>query len=183
VWRIGSRVLKNWVMGGIAAAAFVGIYFLGLPFPLIILGAGAIGLAGALHPDEADRRDLPDGTVAAELLVEPLLAVLPAAGPDPARAPLLVRHPAVVVDVAVVAPETVPLAEVEAAVRRGAGELLDGLRWFDEFRGTQLPDGHRSLGFRLRLQDPERQLTDADAEAVLAGVGTAVAAIGAALRG
>ncbi|MGA1774978.1 MAG: phenylalanine--tRNA ligase subunit beta, partial [Nitriliruptoraceae bacterium] len=142
-----------------------------------------IGLAGALHPEEADRRDLPDGTVAAELLVEPLLAVLPAAGPVPARAPLLVRHPAVVVDVAVVAPETVPLAEVEAAVRRGAGELLDGLRWFDEFRGTQLPDGHRSLGFRLRLQDPERQLTDADAEAVLAGVGAAVAAIGAALRG
>ena len=142
-----------------------------------------VGLAGALHPDEADRRDLPDGTVAAELLVEPLLAALPAAGPDPARAPVLVRHPAVVVDVAVVAPEAVPLAEVEAAVRRGAGELLDGLRWFDEFRGAQLPEGHRSLGFRLRLQDPERQLTDADAETVLAGVGAAVAAVGAALRG
>ena len=141
-----------------------------------------IGLAGALHPDEADRRDLPDGTVAAELLVEPLLAALPAGGPDPARAPTLVRHPAVVVDVAVVAPEGLTLAEVEDAVRRGAGGLLDGLRWFDEFRGAQLPEGHRSLGFRLRLQDPERQLTDADAEAVLTAVGAAVGALGAALR-
>jgi phenylalanyl-tRNA synthetase beta chain len=93
-----------------------------------------------------------------------------------------VRHPAVVVDVAVVAPEAVTLAEVAAAVRAGAGPLLDGLRWFDEFRGAQLPAGHRSLGFRLRLQDPERQLTDADAEGVLAGVGRAVEALGAALR-
>jgi phenylalanyl-tRNA synthetase beta chain len=145
-------------------------------------GGVEVGLAGALHPDEADRRDLPDATVAAELLVEPLLAALPPSGPEPARAPSLVRHPAVVVDVAVVAPEAVTLAEVAAAVRAGAGPLLDGLRWFDEFRGAQLPAGHRSLGFRLRLQDPERQLTDADAEGVLAGVGRAVEALGAALR-
>ena len=141
-----------------------------------------IGLVGQLHPDAADRWDLPDGTVAGELLVEPLLAALPAAGPAPARAPALVRHPAVGVDVAVVAPEGLTLEAVADAVRAGAGPLLDGLRWFDEFRGAQLPPGHRSLGFRLRLQDAERQLTDADAEAVLAGVEAAVVAIGAALR-
>ncbi len=141
-----------------------------------------IGVAGQLHPEESDRRDLPEGTVAAELLVEPLLAALPVSGPVPARAPVLARHPAVVVDVAVVAPEERSLAEVEGAVRAGAGALLDGLRWFDEFRGEQLPAGHRSLGFRLRLQDPERQLTDADAETALTGVEAAVRTIGAALR-
>ena len=141
-----------------------------------------VGIAGQLHPAEADRRDLPEGTVAAELLLEPLLAPLGEAGPAPARAPVLVRHPAVVVDVAVVAPVALALAEVAAAVRAGAGPLLDDLRWFDEFRGSQLPEGHRSLGFRLRLQDPDRQLTDADAEAVLGAVGAAVAGLGAALR-
>nr|WP_243370925.1 chromate efflux transporter [Microvirga solisilvae] len=47
VMRIGKRALKNGVMVGIAAAAFVSIFFLGIPFPLIILAAGFIGFMGA----------------------------------------------------------------------------------------------------------------------------------------
>ena len=46
VMRVGKRALKNRLMWGIAAAAFVGIFFLEIPFPLIILGAAVIGLAG-----------------------------------------------------------------------------------------------------------------------------------------
>jgi chromate transporter len=46
VVRIGRKALKNEVMWSIAALAFIAIYFLGVPFPLIILGAGVIGLAG-----------------------------------------------------------------------------------------------------------------------------------------
>jgi chromate transporter len=45
--RIGKRALKNRVLVGIAAAAFVGIFFLHVPFPLIVLGAGLIGFLGA----------------------------------------------------------------------------------------------------------------------------------------
>jgi chromate transporter len=41
--RIGKRALKSKLLGGLAAAAFVGIFFLDLPFPLIVIGAGAIG--------------------------------------------------------------------------------------------------------------------------------------------
>jgi chromate transporter len=46
VLRIGRRALKNRVMVGIAAAAFVAIFFLGVPFPLIILAAALIGYLG-----------------------------------------------------------------------------------------------------------------------------------------
>ena len=46
VVRVGSRALKNGVMRGIAAAAFVAIFFLDAPFPLIILAAGVIGYLG-----------------------------------------------------------------------------------------------------------------------------------------
>jgi len=45
-WRIGSRTLRNGVLWSISAAAFVAIYFLGTPFPAIILGAALVGLAG-----------------------------------------------------------------------------------------------------------------------------------------
>jgi chromate transporter len=52
VVRIGKRSLKNRVMVGIAAAAFVAIFFLGVPFPLIVLAAALIGYLGgrAGHP-------------------------------------------------------------------------------------------------------------------------------------
>jgi chromate transporter len=43
VRRIGARSLKNDLLRAIAAAAFLGIFFLGAPFPLIVLAAGVCG--------------------------------------------------------------------------------------------------------------------------------------------
>ena len=47
VARVGKSALKNRIMQGIAAVAFVAIFFFGVPFPLIILAAGLIGFFGA----------------------------------------------------------------------------------------------------------------------------------------
>jgi len=46
VIRLGSRALKNEVMWSLASLAFVAIYFFKAPFPMIVLGAGLIGLVG-----------------------------------------------------------------------------------------------------------------------------------------
>ena len=52
-YRIGSRALKNGVLWAIAAAAFVAIFALDVPFPYIVLGAGLIGyLGGHVVPDK-----------------------------------------------------------------------------------------------------------------------------------
>ncbi len=45
-WRIGSRTLKNGFLWAIAAAAFVAIFALQLPFPLIVIGAAVAGCVG-----------------------------------------------------------------------------------------------------------------------------------------
>ena len=45
-WRVGSRTLKNAWLWGIAVAAFVAIFALQLPFPLIVLAAGVVGYLG-----------------------------------------------------------------------------------------------------------------------------------------
>lgn len=47
VYRIGARTLKNPLMWTIAIMAFLGIYLLKLPFPLIIFTAALIGLTGS----------------------------------------------------------------------------------------------------------------------------------------
>lgn len=55
VYRIGSRVLKNGMMLALAAGAFIGIFFFSVPFPLIIVGAAAIGfIGGRIRPDVFD---------------------------------------------------------------------------------------------------------------------------------
>jgi chromate transporter len=46
VIRIGSKALRNAVMWAIALAAFVAIYFFRVPFPVIIISAGIVGLIG-----------------------------------------------------------------------------------------------------------------------------------------
>jgi chromate transporter len=52
VVRIGKRVLKNGVMVAVAALAFIAIFFFQVPFPLIVLAAGAIGyVGGKLAPE------------------------------------------------------------------------------------------------------------------------------------
>ncbi len=45
-WRIGSRALKHPLLWAIAAAAFVAIFVFSVPFPLIIVAAGLLGVAG-----------------------------------------------------------------------------------------------------------------------------------------
>ncbi|WP_315838713.1 chromate efflux transporter [Bradyrhizobium prioriisuperbiae] len=47
VVRVGKRALRNPVMIGLAAVAFVAIFFFNIPFPIIIITAGMIGFAGA----------------------------------------------------------------------------------------------------------------------------------------
>jgi len=47
VIRLGRRALRNRVMVGLAVAAFLALFLLGVPFPLVVLAAGVIGAVGA----------------------------------------------------------------------------------------------------------------------------------------
>jgi phenylalanyl-tRNA synthetase beta chain len=119
--------------------------------------------------------------VVAELLLEPFLRAI-GEHPTPVTARPLVKHPALNIDVALVAQDAVPYAQLERAIREGAGELLDGLWVFDEYRGEQVGEGRRSVAVRLRLQSPDRQLTDDDEKRVIEAVAGAAERIGATLR-
>ena len=52
-WRIGSRALKNNLLWAMAAASFIAIFALKIPFPYIVLGAGILGfIGGKVMPDK-----------------------------------------------------------------------------------------------------------------------------------
>ena len=72
--------------------------------------------------------------------------------------------PAIEVDLALVVPESLRAAEVERVIRESAGELLERLVLFDEFRGAGIPDGARSLAWALTFRHPERTLRDREVQ-------------------
>ena len=48
VFRIGKKTLKNWILMGLAVAAFIAIDVFQVPFPLIVLSAGVRGFVGSI---------------------------------------------------------------------------------------------------------------------------------------
>jgi phenylalanyl-tRNA synthetase beta chain len=84
------------------------------------------------------------------------------------------RFPSSDIDLAFVVNESVPAASVRETIRVSAGALLASVRLFDVFRSETLPPDTRSLAFALRLQAPDRTLTDDDVGEVRTRVITAV---------
>ena len=68
--------------------------------------------------------------------------------------------PAAEFDLALLVPNDMPAAKVEDVIRQHAGELLERLVLFDEFRGAGVSEGTRSIAWRLTFRHPERTLRD-----------------------
>lgn len=143
----------------------------------IRVGDKVVGHAGELHPQVCERAQLPARTIALEMDLDglPLAEVFPR--------PVLSPFPALLQDVAVVVDQDIPSVEVEAALKRGAGELLEEIRLFDIYRSEALGEDKRSLTFSLRFRAPDRTLTEEEATVAReAAIAEAERAVGASLR-
>jgi phenylalanyl-tRNA synthetase beta chain len=83
------------------------------------------------------------------------------------RAAPLPRSPAVERDVALVLPDGMKAADVEATLRSGAGKLLERLWPFDEYRGAPLAAGTRGVAWRLVFREEGRTLREAEVDEAL----------------
>ncbi len=92
------------------------------------------------------------------------------------------RYPSSDLDLAFEVDDSLPASGIDRAIRDSAGPLLVDLSLFDVFRGSPVPEGWRSLAYRLRLQATDRTLTDSDIGGVQRTVVEALAEIGAELR-
>ncbi len=139
-----------------------------------------VGNAGELHPRVTKALGLPERTGAMEIDLDRLER----AGLGAVQAPRISTFPVATQDVALIVDASVPAAEVETALRSGAGELLESLRLFDVFTGEQVGEGKKSLAYALRFRAPDRTLTADEASAARdAAVAAAVERTGAVLRG
>ncbi len=143
------------------------------------VGEQVVGHAGELHPRVCAALELPARTAAAEIDLDALFA----AAPDVAAPVVPSPFPPARVDLALVVGAGVPAAEVERAVRGGAGPLLESVQLFDVYSGPQVPSGHRSLAFALELRAADRTLAESEVAVVAAAaVAGAAEQVGAVLR-
>ncbi|MGY4927558.1 phenylalanine--tRNA ligase subunit beta [Streptomyces sp. 900105755] len=151
---------------------------------LVVVADGAervVGHAGELHPRVVKALGLPARTCAMELNLDALEQV----GDGTPQAPSISTFPVATQDVALVVDKPVPAAEVEAALREGAGELLEAIRLFDVYENAaQLGADKKSLAYALRFRAGDRTLTVEEASAARdAAVALAGERTGAVLRG
>lgn len=141
----------------------------------------AIGMVAELSEIVVAAHDLPRRTYVFDLDGDALRRF---AGDARAHYVPLPRFPAVTRDVAPVLDRAVPYAEVATVATGAAGVLLESLRLTDVYEDVSLGLDKRSLTLRLTFRSPERTLKDAEVEAALALVRTALTStLGADLRG
>jgi phenylalanyl-tRNA synthetase beta chain len=119
-----------------------------------------VGSLGQLHPTLAATLDAQNPVFVAELTYRIRDSRLPTYQPGS-------RYPSVRRDIAVVVKDETPAADLIAEIRANAGKLFERCVIFDEYRGSSIESGHKSLAMGLILRDVSRTLKDAEVERVM----------------
>ena len=141
----------------------------------ISVNGKAVAHAGELHPRVVSAYGLPERSVAFAVALNAL--------PDSelVRPSHVGTMPAAVQDVALIVNADISAADVESALREGAGDLLESVTLFDRY--DKIGEGKISLAFTLVFRAADRTLTGEEVSAMREAA-TAVAGVkcGAVLR-
>jgi phenylalanyl-tRNA synthetase beta chain len=107
----------------------------------------SVGYAGELHPELALANDLPRQVGVVEINLELLFAN----APELIQAGPVDSYPAATQDLSLVIDLNVPAGAVLDVLAEAAGELLEEILLVDDYRGTNLEEGKKSLTFALIL--------------------------------
>jgi len=143
------------------------------------VGRDTVGALGEIHPDVLDAFGVTERVAVLELNLSRLLAIAPKVPQWRSTS----RFPSSDLDLAFLVPSTVIAEKVEKAIRQATGNLRVDLALFDVYRGAGVPEGSRSLAYRLRLQAADRTLGEAELAQLRGKVVDGVAKLGATLRG
>ncbi len=130
----------------------------------VVVNGETVGYIGELHPDMAEKYDIEGVRVyVGELALSPFYR----AKIKPVRYQPLPRFPAVERDLAFICDADMPVGEIEAAIRKAAGPLLESVTLFDVYRGAQIEAGKKSVAYSLAFRSPGSTLKDEEITPIL----------------
>ncbi|MEH1835906.1 MAG: phenylalanine--tRNA ligase subunit beta [Nostoc sp.] len=125
-----------------------------------------LGIFGQLHPQLRREKGLPDSVYVFQLDLDVLLDSLEQ---DEMLVPTFQpysTYPASDRDIAFFAPVKISVVEIQKVISKAGKDLLESVELFDEYRGENVPQGQRSLAFRLVYRASDRTLTESEVEPV-----------------
>jgi len=125
----------------------------------LFAGSVSVGFAGELDPALTAETGLPRRVGAVELNIDALFA----SAPEVRQATPILTMPAATQDLSLLVDADLAAGELLATVIEGAGELLEAARITEEYRGSNIPSGKKSLTFALRFRAEDRTLTQVEA--------------------
>ena len=121
------------------------------------------GFIGQVHPAVADRFEIGADCYMCELSFDSVFTGMS----DGKTYKKLPKYPAVMRDIALIADENVLAGDFEDIIKKSAGKLLDGIKLFDVYKGSQIPQGKKSIAYGITLRADDRTLTEEEITAVI----------------
>lgn len=137
-----------------------------------------IGTFGEVHPTVLENFDIGTKAYVAELDIATMMefsAVEKSYKPLP-------KFPAITRDLSLICDDGIPVAEIEKAIKKGAGNLLENIELFDLYKGEQIEKGKKSVSYSLTLRSHDSTLTDERADKAVKLVLKELGSIGAVIR-
>ncbi|MEK7448123.1 MAG: phenylalanine--tRNA ligase subunit beta [Planctomycetota bacterium] len=129
----------------------------------ILMNTETIGYSGELSPEARGKYETQKNVAVAEIDLEKIISQSDAS----AVYREFPRQPAIQRDLAVVVDEKIKWEEIKSAVQSKGGSLLESVRFFDLYRGKQVPSHQKSLAFSLYFRHPDRTLTNEEADKII----------------
>ena len=130
----------------------------------VVVEGRPTGWFGQVHPELAERYDLPAATYLFQLELTPVISAATRRNRwQPTFTPFA-TVPASERDLALVVPAETASAQLLQAIRKAGKPLLEQAELVDRYAGEQVTAGHCSQAFRLRYRDAKRTLTDAEVD-------------------
>ena len=125
-----------------------------------------LGHFGEIHPEIRAQKGMIGSVYAFELDLDTLLIALDREDILIPKFQVYGSYPQSDRDIAFFAPIKVTAAEITKVIHQAGGSLLASITLFDEYRGQNVPEGQRSLAFRLVYRSSDRTLTETEIEPI-----------------
>lgn len=145
----------------------------------LTINGNVIGTMGELHPAVLENYEIGTKAYCAVISFDTLFENRAS---EKQYTPLP-KFPATTRDIAMICDDSIPVLELEKAIKNAAGRNLESVTLFDVYKGSQIPEGKKSVAYNIVLRSKDSTLTDADADAAMKRVVKALTALGAELRG
>ncbi len=145
---------------------------------VIYSGETPLGLFGELHPTVQENYGIGVKTYVAKLDIPTMFAV----ASDEITYKPLPKFPAMTRDLSLVCDESIPVADLETAIREAVGKPLEKVELFDVYRGEQIAKDKKSVSYKIVMRSADGTMTDEQADAAMKRVLKALTKLGADLR-